>query len=259
MATDIPPWLPPTIGGLDIGLTCASFISMYLTFYWRGWIHDSASLLNKLGAFTSLASSGLNLIGMVFSSVNLIRKPQRQTLALRLMLSLILFPLTLTNFYNGCNTFMVDGPGEVSETPTEGRSRSWSRAAWVVALATILVTVIGAGVLCFVAAVLSLVRADKSLYWVAIAMWGTPLWFLLFERCCYKCFRSSRRSRRIAATSQRPKDQVIYRSVWAAGTMASCCYLLVFFSANWDERQDEITDQTEAWIQFAEALFGTGG
>ncbi|RMJ17160.1 hypothetical protein CDV36_003172 [Fusarium kuroshium] len=106
MATQIPSWLPTTICILDITLAFGPLPFKYLTFYWRGWayVDKPVTRWGVLVAYTSMVLGLRTLVGIIFSSVDLIRHPQRHTLALRLTLSIVQLPIDFTNFANAFKT-----------------------------------------------------------------------------------------------------------------------------------------------------------
>jgi hypothetical protein len=121
MTATVPYWLPTTICALDLSFTCISLALMYLSFYWRGWIYKKGTVTRRDAFFARLGmtTNFLNVVGVVFSSANLIRHPLRRALALRIILSIILFPLKVTNYDNASMTLVT----QLQQRDQEDRSQ----------------------------------------------------------------------------------------------------------------------------------------
>lgn len=245
MTAGIPPRLPPAVGGLDIAKTCTSLLTIYITFLWRGWadpLNVRKRKRNVAIGVLVLAGYVENTIGIVFSSVNLLRRPQRHTLALRLILQIHVSPLLLLNFYSAYNLFWPADP----HTGVKRRSLLLRLTAGLVTLGTM--------ILAFVATVESLKRSDTKRDWAAIVMWPIPTVFYLCEIFYRKLKYSTKWSDLLLKESF-----FNYLTAFTIGTMISAILFIVIFALDWDERLAQITSKKEAWIQLAEAGFGVGG
>ncbi|RSL91414.1 hypothetical protein CEP52_014280 [Fusarium oligoseptatum] len=209
MATQIPSWLPTTICILDITLAFGPLPFKYLTFYWRGWayVDKPVTRWGVLVAYTSMVLGLRTLVGIIFSSVNLIRHPQRHTLALRLTLSIVQLPIDFTNFANAfktarlgrlqrgqqLNSQHVTGTGERISTEPQGGERSQAeistsqKVGLAISPGSINNRILGTlvlgiiGILAFVATVLSFTVQDPGFKWIAILMWIYPPIFMMMK------------------------------------------------------------------------------